>query len=154
MFWSYWTVPLVCRDFFRLLWFLTEPRNFPQSCVLMGRWFYKKIISVHPEHGHNRTGVLRTFWEPDRALGSPLRGLCVQGTFNCLTERAILHPVHGNPRTGLLTTFWNPHRILRSPFQGLCVQGAHNYPSISKDFLKSALMRPADHQSQKLDRPR
>ena len=40
-------------------------------------------ISVHPVHGNPRTGLLRTFWEPDRVLRSPFRGLCVQGAQNC-----------------------------------------------------------------------
>ena len=43
---------------------------------------YKKSVSVHPVHGNPRTGLLRTFWEPDRVLRSPFRGLCVQGGQN------------------------------------------------------------------------
>ena len=37
---------------------------------------------MHPVHGNPRTGLLRTFWEPDRVLRNPFRGLCVQGAQN------------------------------------------------------------------------
>ena len=37
-----------------------------------------------------RTGLLRTFWEPDRVLRSLLRGLCVQGALSCPTRIAFL----------------------------------------------------------------
>ena len=37
---------------------------------------------MHPVHGNPRTGLLRTFWEPDWVLRSPFRGLCVQGALN------------------------------------------------------------------------
>ena len=36
-------------------------------------------VSVYPVYGNPRTGLLRPFWEPDRVLRSPLRGLCVRG---------------------------------------------------------------------------
>ena len=39
--------------------------------------------SVHPIHGNPRTGLLRTFLEPDWVLRSPFRALCVQGALNC-----------------------------------------------------------------------
>ena len=45
-------------------------------------------VSVNPVYGNPRTGLLRTYWETDRVLRSPLRGLCVQGALCCLTRRA------------------------------------------------------------------
>ena len=50
--------------------------------------FELESVSVHPVHGNPRTGLLRTFWKPDRVLRSPLRGLCVQGVLSCPTRRA------------------------------------------------------------------
>ena len=47
-------------------------------------------VSVHPVYDNPRTGLLRTFWEPDRVLRSPLRSLCVQGVLSCPTRRAFL----------------------------------------------------------------
>ena len=52
--------------------------------------FYLESVSVHPAHGNPRTGLLRTFWERDRVLRSPFRGLCVQGVLSCPTRRASL----------------------------------------------------------------
>ena len=46
---------------------------------------YLESVSVHPVHGNPRTGLLRTFWEPDWVLRSPFRGLCAQGALNCPT---------------------------------------------------------------------
>ena len=61
---------------------------------------------MYPVYGNPRTGILRTFWELDRVLRSPLRGLCIQGALNCPTlESVSVYPVYGNPRTGLLRTF-------------------------------------------------
>ena len=48
---------------------------------------YKKSVSVHPVHGNPRTGLPRTFWDPDWALGSPFQDLCVQGALNFLSNR-------------------------------------------------------------------
>ena len=45
---------------------------------------------MHPVHGNPQTGLLRAFWEPDRVLGSPLRGLRIQGSLNCPTRRVFL----------------------------------------------------------------
>ena len=46
------------------------------------RPFSLESVSVHPVHGNPLTGLLRTFWERDRVLRSPLRGSCVQGAQN------------------------------------------------------------------------
>ena len=100
-------------------------------CPLVFPWQELENISVHPVHRNPRTGLLRTFWERDRVLRSPLRGLCVQGACPKLPYKksVSVHPVHGNPRTDLLRTLWKPHRVLRSPFLGLCLRGAQNDPS-------------------------
>ena len=47
----------------------------------------RTLLSVYPVYGNPRTGLPRTFWEPDRVVRSPLRGLCVQGA---PTRRAFL----------------------------------------------------------------
>ena len=44
---------------------------------------------MYPVYGNPRTGLLRTFWEPDRVPRSPFRGLCVQG-LSCPSRRAFL----------------------------------------------------------------
>ena len=52
--------------------------------------FTPSWVSVHPVYGNPRTGLLRTFWEPDRVLRNPLKSLCVQGALSCPTRRAFL----------------------------------------------------------------
>ena len=51
---------------------------------------FLESVSVYPVYGSPRTGLLRTFWEADRVLRSPLRGLCGQGALNCPTRSAFL----------------------------------------------------------------
>ena len=63
-----------------------------------------KSVSVHPIYRETpERGFLRTFWEPDRVLRSPLRALRVHQL--PYKKSVSVHPVHGNPRTGLLRTF-------------------------------------------------
>ena len=82
-------------------------------------------VSVHPVYGNPRTGLLRTFWEPDRVLRSPLRGFLCLGCPHLPYKKSVsVHPVHGNPRTGLLRTFLKPHRVLRRlPVPGFLCTG-------------------------------
>ena len=70
-----------------------------------------------PVYGKPRTGLLRTFCEPDGVLRSPLRGLCVQGAFSCPTRRAFLCTLYTETfeRAGLLSgSFRNPQPLVFS----------------------------------------
>ena len=62
-------------------------------------------------YGSPRTGLLRTFWEPDRVPKSPHWDLCLQGalTDSCPTRRAFLclsgTKYASQKRSGLKTQF-------------------------------------------------
>ena len=64
--------------------------NLSQKVRRIRRFTDLESVSVHPVHGNPRTGLLRTFWEQDSVLRSPLGGLCVQGVVSCPTKRAFL----------------------------------------------------------------
>ena len=76
-------------------------------------------VSVHPVHGNPRKGLLRTFWEPDWVLRSPLRGLCVQGALNCPSTKGAQEetPIALRKSSALARRLDCPEEPLRQNFQ-------------------------------------
>ena len=96
-------------------------------------------VSVHPVYGNPRTGLLRTFWEPDWVLRSPFRGLCVQGALNCPTKRAFLCTLYTEtPERAFQEPSGNQTGFLEAR-SGVCVfrvpQLPFDYPFQNGDWL-------------------
>ena len=84
-------------------------------------------VSMHPDYGNPRTGsgLLRTSWEPDRVLRSPLEGFLCSGAQTCATRRAFLC-------TGIAPSWVVTGKLLDSPEKGMSTKCPKNVQKLSR----------------------